>query len=210
MPISDLFEVRERCAASGSERLDFGVAPRLHEFEGGHTPNLSGSLIDVNTNSLTPLVSGLLSNTLTMDVYGIRRANLLVLEAETQSLKTIAAAMTQVVQRREQSDRAPDYQNVLSQHKGKKPIGAKIARLMEEAMGKPKGWMDTLQASEVEQTMDAKEAAQIALNIPPELREGWLQHGRLLAEKNPKRSQGNPFGDIPKGGRPKRSSGGTQ
>lgn len=146
-----------------------------------------------------------------MDVYAIRKHNLLVLEAEAKSLKAIGDAMVRVVQAREpERDRAPDYQNVLSQHKGKKQIGAKMARLMEEAMGKPKGWMDSLQSAEVEQAMDAKEAAQIAMNIPPELREGWLQHGRLLAERNPQTSSGNPFGPIPRGGKSNNNNGGTQ
>lgn len=96
-----------------------------------------------------------------MDVYEIRKSNLLLLEAETKSLKVIGDAMVRVVQNRGE-DRAPDYQNVLSQHKGKKRIGAQTARLIEEAMKKPQGWMDVLQ---VDQAMEAKEAGQIAMNI---------------------------------------------
>jgi len=148
-----------------------------------------------------------------MDVYEIRRHNLRVLEAEAVSLKAIGEAMIVALQKRTPGERAPDYPNVLSQHKGKKPMGPKIARLIEEAMGKPKGWMDSLQSAEIESAMEAKEAAQIAMNIEEgPLRDGWLQHGRLLAEKNPKKSSGSPFGALPRGGKPKRSGGkgGTQ
>lgn len=168
--------------------------------------HISDSLMFVNSNPLTPSVSVLLSNVGGMDVYEIRKHNLLVLEAEAASLKAIGDAMVAALQRRAPSERAPDYPNVLSQHKGKKPMGQKIARLIEEAMGKPKGWMDALQSAEVEAAIEAKEAAQIAMNIEPgPLRDGWLQHGRLLAEKNPKKTAGSPFGDIPRGGAPPRS-----
>lgn len=165
----------------------------------------------VNSNVLIPWISGLLSNDGTMDVYEIRKHNLLVLEAEAASLKAIGEAMVAALQRRSPSERAPDYPNVLSQHKGQKRMGAKIARLIEEAMAKPKGWMDSLQSAEVETALEAKEAAQIAMNIEEgPLRDGWLQHGRLLAEKNPKKSSGSPFGDIPKGGDKPKRKGGTQ
>lgn len=140
-----------------------------------------------------------------MDVYEIRKQNLLLLEAEHLSLKAIGDAMVRVVQRREPGERAPDYPNVLSQHKGKKPMGARMARLIEEAMGKPNGWMDSLQTVDV--AMEAREASQVYMNIPEEHRAAWLSMGRTLAEKNPTRSSGNPFGDVPKGGRKK---GGTQ
>lgn len=142
-----------------------------------------------------------------MHVYEIRKRNLLVLlEAEKKSLKVIADAMVAVVQRKDPArDRAPDYQNVLSKHKGGKRMGYKVARLMEEAMGKPEGWMDRLQEAEIEASMQSKEAAQLADNMTEEKRELWLQLGRTFAQENPKRSAGNPFGDIPRGGaRPNR------
>jgi hypothetical protein len=141
-----------------------------------------------------------------MDVYEIRRRNLLVLEAEADSLKAIGDAMVRVVQEREASDRAPDYPNVLSQHKGGKRIGSSLARLIEEAMKKPNGWMDVLQ---VDAAMEAKEAGQIAMNIEnAEMRESWLSMGRVLAAKGGKPSPSLPFGDLPPGG--KKPPGGTQ
>lgn len=155
--------------------------------------------MEVNSESLTQRVSLLLSNSWAMDVYEIRKHNLRILEAEAESLKAIGDAMIRVVQERSPADKPPpNYPNVLSQHKGDKPMGAKIARLVEEAMGKPKGWMDALQ--EVDTHMDAKEAGQIAMNIPDlAKREAWLSMGRTLTSQE--QSQALPFGPIPKGGK---------
>lgn len=159
---------------------------------------------------LTPDLSGPLLNDVDMDVYEIRKANLLFLEAEAKSLKAIGDAMIRKVQESDPGERAPDYPNVLSQHKGKKPIGFKMARLIEDAMGKGKGWMDQLQTGQIEQAMEAKEAGQIAMNIEEaDKREAWLSMGRALAKK---KGPGNPYLDVPKGGKggPKGGSGGTQ
>jgi hypothetical protein len=135
-----------------------------------------------------------------MDVYEIRKLNLLSLlaGAERTSLKAIGEAMVQIVQQRG-LDRAPDYPNVLSQHKGKKRIGAQMARLIEEAVGKPRGWMDALQTVDI--AMEAREAAQVYMNMVPEQRDAWLSMGRALAAKDAKAGPGLPFGDIPPGGK---------
>lgn len=126
-----------------------------------------------------------------MDVYDIRKKKLLLLEAEAASLKAIGDAMVRTLQRRGE-DRAPDYQNVLSQHKGKKPIGQRMARLIEEAMDKPRGWMDTL--ADVDHRVDATEASHIAMNITDVgKREAWLSLGRALT--SPAKSPGNPYGE---------------
>jgi hypothetical protein len=146
-----------------------------------------------------------------MDIQEIRLSNLRMLEAEAQSLKAIGEAMVRVVQARGRSDRAPDYPNVLSQYKGGKPIGTRMARLIEEAMKKEKGWMDSLQSGKIDEAMDAKEAGQIAMNIATaEEREIWLSMGRALAAKNGKASAALPFPKVPKGGKRKPPSGGTQ
>lgn len=206
MPVSDLLEVRQCGAGPNGERLSRGLAVGFQKFESGHSSNLSVSLRNVNTKVLTQWVSYLLLNGRSMDVYEIRKNNLLLLEAETKSLRVIGDAMIRVVQRRGE-DRAPDYQNVLSQHKGKKPIGAQTARLIEEAMKKPKGWMDVLQ---VDQAMEAKEAAQIAMNMSAEARESWLSLGRKLAAQSGTPGAALPFGDIPTGGPKKKPTAGTQ
>lgn len=135
-----------------------------------------------------------------MDVYEIRKHNLLLLEAEHASLKAIGDAMVRVVQRRDQGERAPDYPNVLSQHKGKKPMGPKIARLIEDAVGKPRGWMDALRAGD--EAMESKEAAQIAMNIADaDLRELWLSTGRAYAARGAQPSQAAPFAGVRRGGK---------
>lgn len=134
-----------------------------------------------------------------MDVYEIRRRNLDVLLAETESLKAIGDAIRRTKQRLEPQAATRDYANVLSQIKGGKNMGAKLARDVEAGMGKPKGWMDVAQFRAVDQTMEAKEAAQLAMNMSEEDREHWLRTGRLLAQ-TAKRGPGNPFGNTPKGG----------
>lgn len=195
MPIRDLLEIGERCAGAGSDCFRFGLATRLQEFIRGHDMHLSGALRNVNSRTLIHSVSDLLLTTAAMDVYEIRRHNLNVLRAEAESLKAIGDAMVRVVQARGKSDRAPDYQNVLSQHVGGKRMGAKMARLVEEAMKKSKGWMDTMQ--QADQTMEAKEAGQIAMNIAEaDKREMWLSLGRALAQQG---GAGNPYGGVPKG-----------
>lgn len=142
-----------------------------------------------------------------MEIHEIRRANLLILEAEALSLKAIGDAMIQVVQGRSPADKPPpSYPNVLSQYKGGKPMGSKIARLIEEAMKKPKGWMDALR--QADEAMESKEAGQIAMNIADvELRELWLSTGRAYAARGAAPSQAMPFQPVKK---PGRKQGGTQ
>jgi hypothetical protein len=141
----------------------------------------------------------MLSNAV-MDVYEIRRRNLDVLLAETESLKAIGDAIRLAKQKIDPAAAERDYANVLSQIKGGKHMGAKLARDVEAGMGKPQGWMDTAQFQIADEAMEAKEAGQLAMNMKPEDRDHWLKTGRLLAQNNPKRGPGNPFGNTPKGG----------
>ena len=136
-----------------------------------------------------------------MDVYEIRRRNLDVLIAEAESLKAIGDAIRRAKSGVDPSAAEKDYANVLSQIKNGKNMGAKMARDIESGMGKPTGWMDVAQFRAVDQTMEAKEAGQLAMNMSDEDREAWLKHGRLLV-RNSGRGPGNPF--------PDKGSGGTQ
>ncbi len=170
-------------------------------------------LIDVNSGLRIPAVSNLLCNG-DMEITEIRRRNLLVLEAEAESLAVLGEALRTAKQAAKPGPDAADYANYLSQIKGgSRDMGNKIARFLEGGMGKRRGWMDTPHFEMVDEAMEAKEAAQLAMSMKIEDREAWMKHGRLLAEQNPKKSDANPFGSIPKGGkrgRPKRSQGGTQ
>lgn len=132
-----------------------------------------------------------------MDITEIRRRNLTVLEAEFHTLKAIGELMAKSAPVERAS---ANYANVLSQYKGAKKMGDKFARNLEASVGKARGWMDTPQFKAVEDTMEAIEAGQLAMNMAAEDRDAWLRHGRLLAQQNPKRSIANPFGDLPPGG----------
>jgi hypothetical protein len=134
------------------------------------------------------------------DIQTIRRKNLDVLVAEAQSVRAIAGAM--LARFPGETGHAPDYANVLSQYRGKKPMGDKFARKLEEAMGKARGWMDRLH--EVDQVMEVKEAGQIAMSMDPEKRANWLNIGRALIDQGAKPSGATPFPGVPKGGKKRR------
>lgn len=137
-----------------------------------------------------------------MDVHEIRRRNLDVLQAEAETFEAIGEAMRRV-RALDPTSAEKDYANVLSQIRGgSRNMGSKIARHVEEAMGKPKGWMDNPQFEAVDQIMEAKEASQIIMSMEPELRAAAMAVLRGLGSKGEK-GEGNPFGDVPKGGRPK-------
>ena len=77
---------------------------------------------------------------------------------------------------------------------------AAIARLIEDAVGKPRGWMDALRAGD--EAMESKEAAQIAMNIADaDLRELWLSTGRAYAARGAQPSQAAPFAGVRRGGK---------
>lgn len=158
----------------------------------------------VNSVPRTPDISGRLSNG-GMDVYEIRRRNLDVLKAEADTFAAIGDAM-----RRAKADdptaAGKDYANVLSQIKGGKNMGGKMARDLEVAMSKPRGWMDIPQFQAIDEAMEAKEAGQIVMSLEPEVRAAAMTMLRNLGAKGPKGAS-NPFGDLPKGGRRRRSSG---
>jgi hypothetical protein len=139
------------------------------------------------------------------DIQAIRRKNLDVLIADAQSIRAIADAMLRRFPG--QDGRAPpDYANSLSQYRGKKPMGGKFARKVEESMGKARGWMDRIH--EVDEAMEMKEAGQIAMGIAdPGSRATWLNLGRALMDVGAKPSEATPFPGVPKGGTPKRRPG---
>lgn len=134
-----------------------------------------------------------------MDVYETRRRNLDVLKAEGHSLAAIGDAMRRAKQVVDIRNAEKDYANVLSQIRGGKNMGAKFARDVEQAMGKPEGWMDQPQFEAVDQAMEAKEAGQIIMGMDPDTRAATMLLLRGLGAKGPK-GEGNPFGDVPKGG----------
>lgn len=94
--------------------------------------------------------------------------------------------------------------STLSQIKnGHRDMGHDIARSLEAALEKPKGWMDHRQFVTGDDTVIANELMQIREGLSAEDLEAWLKHGRLLMKNQP-RGPNNPFGNAPK---PK---GGTQ
>jgi hypothetical protein len=135
---------------------------------------------------------------LRMDIKEIRRANLDVLKAEARSFQAIEKAMLDRFPGDPQKG-PPRYANTLSQVRNGKPMGDKLARKIEEAMGKDRGWMDTLHR--VDETMEGKEAAQLAMGMDPEKRENWLKLGRALVDQDAKPGVNTPFPRVPKGGK---------
>lgn len=136
----------------------------------------------------------MLSNArMTAGVVKTRQAKLEMLIAEAGSIKAIGEAMRRAAAAQGDVKAAEkDYANVVSQLKGGKQIGHKIARLLEASMGKPEGWLDDLLA--IDQAMEAKEAGQIAMNMKEDRRELWLQMGRAwAAEGLTKPSAAMPF-----------------
>lgn len=101
-------------------------------------------------------------------------------------------------QRKYDADFARAYDlsdRLISQIKnGTREMGDDLARKMEKAMGKPKGWMDSLQFRSAEDELGAQEAMQILQGLTAEDRDAWMKHGRLLSQKGPK-GPGNPFGN---------------
>lgn len=89
----------------------------------------------------------------------------------------------------------------LSQIKnGVRNMGNRLARKIEVALDKPKGWMDHPQFRQSEATLDQLEAAQIvgALKARPDELDAWLRHGRLLVESLAPKGAANPFGTVPR------------
>jgi hypothetical protein len=117
------------------------------------------------------------------DVYVTRKRKLLLLLEEAGGVKKLAERVRQSQQKIDPDAAAKDYANVISQLKGAKTIGAKLARVIEGGMGKPKNWMDQmLEPGDAE--MERVEASQILMNMKPERRDEWLQYGRFLAAKD--------------------------
>lgn len=151
----------------------------------------------VNSISRTQCVSIPLSNSTMADVLETRLVKLNVLIAEAGSLKAIGDAMRRAAAKSDPRAIEKNYENVLSQHRGGKPIGHRIARLLETSMGKPKGWMDTLQEAEL--SLLAKEAGQILMAMKPEQQDFAMKFLRTLNESSPQ-GPNNPFPGVPKGG----------
>lgn len=88
--------------------------------------------------------------------------------------------------------------SVLSQIKnGSRNMGDELARKVEAALDKEKGWMDHPQFRMSDVSIQQAEAAQIAEALDPSEREAWLKHGRLLVQsKAPAGTAANPFGDV--------------
>lgn len=100
---------------------------------------LANSKSSSNSYQHLPRVSRLLSNTAMRTASEIRRLNLIRLLSESQ-FSTLAALA-------EASSSAPAYlsqvKNAIPDSRGKpKVMGNKLARKLEEACGKPTGWMD--------------------------------------------------------------------
>lgn len=121
-----------------------------------------------------------------MDIAEVRRLNLLGILREFQTIEELAEHYELVA-------------NYLSQVKtGHRNMGSRHARKMEEAMGKPKGWMDKLQFTSPDDAVDGIEVMQIYQGLSPEDKAALIKHARLLGDSGPK-GLNNPFGGRKKG-----------
>lgn len=133
----------------------------------------------VNSIPLVPLNSSLLSNADGMDNKEIRRVNMLMLAKEAGGLQSLA-------------DKTGTDAKYLSQVKNSwngRGIGDDVARRIERALKKPKGWLDVLQdkkAAPVAQQLSAREEIVLELfrGLTPEQQLEQVQFIRAAYDAN--------------------------
>ena len=128
-----------------------------------------------------------------VDVYAIRRRNLEILIAGAGGVKQLGERMLEWQQRKSPGEEPKDYPNALSQYKTGKNMGARFARNLEEAVSRPKNWMDMLQPDPA--GLLGMEAQQIVDSLEPEDQEAAMRVLRHMQKKN---GRSNPFRDVPK------------
>lgn len=189
----DLLQVDELRASTLGDEAGLGFAVVPQERLCVHSDDSSVLLRYVNSNSLLVLHRTALSNC-RVDNKTTRRLNLEGLIGESETIAKLA--------------KLHDLnESLLSQIRtGKRNVGDKLARKIEENVGKPTGWMDVPHFKSADLAVEYAELMHIYDSLNDKDREAWIALGRSLSERGP-RGPNNPFGQIP---RPKGPKKGTQ
>lgn len=121
--------------------LDVRLATKLGEVQIGACPNDSGALSIVNSAELRHGRSAALSNPQMKTVEEIRRERLQALKSEFGSFAELNKRLGRTTTDSTLSQIA--NQSIGTKTDKPKTMGSPQARAIEDALGKPRGWMDT-------------------------------------------------------------------
>lgn len=181
----NLFEVGEISAGGNCYSLPFLHTELFQKLLCIHSAYNSSLLLSVNSILPVPPDSTLLFNAGMKENKAVRRANLLGLIKEFDTIEALANATGTVAA-------------YLSQVKnGTRQMGDRVARRIEAGLNKDEGWIDVAQYGGLDSLMDQSEILEIMRALTPEERDEVLKLARLIRRARGVQDVAEAYGKLP-------------